>query len=84
MTLVFRRSGNVEIKEVCSSPGSSAGNTFGGTFTYPLRSDFCETQTAEEIAGGLSMDARRAILEDGRLAAFMEKARTHAYYKGKN
>ena len=84
MKLIFKRSGKVEIKETSSSPGSNAGNTFGGSFTHSLPHDFYKTQTAEEIAERFSKDAREAIVTDGRLAAFIEKAKTHEYYHGKN
>ena len=84
MKLIFKRNGNVEIKETSSSPGSSAGNTFGGSFTHSLPRDFYMTQTAEEIAERFSKDAREAILSDGRLAAFIEKAKIHNYFCDKN
>ena len=84
MKLIFRRNGNVEVKETSSSPGSSAGNTFGGSFTHLLPRDFYMTQTAEEIAERFNKDAREAIISDGRLAAFIEKAKTYDYYRDKN
>ena len=84
MKLIFRRNGNIEIKETSSSPGSNAGNTFGGSFTHSLLRDFYKTQSAGEIAERFNPDARKAIIEDGRLAAFMEKAKSHDYYTGKN
>ncbi|MBR5060152.1 MAG: hypothetical protein IKX06_05200 [Clostridia bacterium] len=84
MTLLFRRNGKVEIRERSTSPGSNAGNTFGGSFTHPLPGDFWKTGTAEQIAERFYDDARTAIIEDGRLAGFIEKAKTHGYYQGKN
>ena len=84
MTLIFKRSGSVEIKETSSSPGSSAGNTFGGSFTHSLPRDFYMIQTAEQIAERFNKDAREAIVADGRLAAFIEKAKTHDFYRDKN
>ena len=84
LTLVFRRNGGVLIEEKVSSPGTSAGNTFGGTFTHPLKRDFCDEQTAEQIAGQFGARLRDALLADGRLAAFLDKARTHGYYRGQN
>ncbi len=80
MTLIFKRSGSVEIKETSSSSGSSAGNTFGGSFTHSLPRDFYMIQTAEQIAERFNKDAREAIVADGRLAAFIEKAKTHDFY----
>lgn len=83
MTLIFKRNGSVEIEETSSSPGSSAGNTFGGSFTHSLPCDFYMTQTAEEIAKRFDKDAREAIVSDGRLADFIEKAKTHGFYRDK-
>jgi hypothetical protein len=84
MKLIFKRNGNVEIKETSSSPGSNAGNTFGGSFTHSLHRDFFRIQTVEQIAERFSIDARTAIIKDGRLKAFIEKAKTHDYYRDKN
>lgn len=83
MKLIFRRNGSVEIKETSSSPGSNAGNTFGGNFTHSLPNDFFKTQTAEQIAERFSKVACQAIIEDGRLAAFIERAKSHDFYKDK-
>ena len=82
MTLIFKRDGSVEIRESSSSPGSSAGNTFGGSFTHSLPRDYDAAQTAGEIAERFDKDTREAILSDGRLAAFIEMAKTHDYYRG--
>lgn len=82
--LVFRRNGSVQIKEEVSSPGSSAGNTFGGSFFHDLAPDFYRTETAETIARRFRGAIRGAILEQGRLAAFLEKAKAQGYYTGKN
>ena len=84
LSLVYTRDGKAFIKEDISSPGTSASNTFGGTFTHGLKKDFYKTMTAEQIAEQFSPRLRQAIIEDGRLAAFIEKARTHGYYDGKN
>lgn len=83
MTLIFKRNGSVEIEETSSSPGSSAGNTFGGSFTHSLPCGFYMTQTAEEIAKQFDKDAREAIVSDGRLADFIEKAKTHGFHRDK-
>ena len=83
LTIIFKRNGSVEIEEKISSPGSSAGNTFGGSFFYSLDKEFYK-QSAEDVASQFRNALNDAILESGRLAAFMEKARTHDYYKGKN
>lgn len=83
LTLVFKRNGNVEIKENCSSPGTSSSNTLGGSFTYALSNDFYQTQTASQIASTFDSCACKAIIDDGRLSLFIEKAKEHDYYKGK-
>ena len=83
MTLVFNRNGSVTVKEAVSSPGTSASNTLGGTFTHSLNKDFYKNETAETIAGRFGKGLGGEILRDGRLAAFIEKAKTHDYYKGK-
>ena len=84
LTLVFMRNGNVKIVERVSSPGSSAGNTFGGCFEHPLKKDLYLTQTAEDIAQGFRGAIYDEVINDGRLAAFLEKAKEHGYYTGKN
>ena len=84
LTLVFLRNGGVQIKEEVSEPGTSASNTFGGSFFHKLPADFYKTGTAEQIAGQFKQALCDEILRDGRLAAFIEKAKKHDYYKGKN
>lgn len=84
VTLIFRRDGSVTIEERVSSPGSSAGNTFGGEFYRSLARDFYMTQTAEEIAGMFGSRLGNAIISDGRLAKFIENAKTHNIYIDKN
>jgi hypothetical protein len=41
-------------------------------------------KTAEQIAEMFGQRTKKTILEDGRLAAFIEKARTHKIFMGKN
>lgn len=84
MTLVFKRSGDVLIKESVFSPGTSCSNTLGGSFEHSLKKDFYLSENAETVAGRFSSGLCAEILADGRLAAFMEKARTHDYFKGNN
>ena len=73
-----------QIEEKVTSPGSSAGNTFGGNFYYSLPRDFYKTMTVEQVASQLRPSLCDATLKDGRLAAFLEKAKAHGYYTGKN
>ena len=84
MTMMFKRNGNVVVEESVSSPGSSAGNTFGGTFYIDLPNNFYKVKTVEQIAGMFSDRTAKAILENGKLAAFIEKAKTHKIFMGKN
>ena len=84
LTMTFRRNGNVVVEISVSSPGSSAGNTFGGTFYRDLPKNFYNVKTAEQIAEMFGQHTKKTILEDGRLAAFIEKARTHKIFMGKN
>ncbi len=85
VTMIFRRDGSVYIKESTSSPGSSAGNCFGFDWTVDLPHDFYKTMTIEQIADQMHCNGLyREILENGKLAAFFEKAKTHDIFWGKN
>ncbi len=84
LTLQFLRDGSAQIEETVSSPGSSAGNCFGGTFYHQLDREFFLHKSAEDIADMFGKGLHDALLENGRLAAFLEKAKTHKLYKGKN
>ncbi len=53
-----------------SSSGSSAGNTFGGSFYHELPQEFWKTMTVEEVCPHHT----DAVIKDGRLAKFMEMA----------
>lgn len=84
VSILFRRDGSVVAESDVSSTGSSAGNSFGGTFTKEIPGDFWINMTAEELVEKYSISCRRAILESGRLAAFIDKAKDHRIYTGKN
>ena len=85
LTLTFARDGSVQIEESVSSPGSSAGNTFGGTFYHDLPNDFYLTMTAESVAEQFGTGLKyHSILERGKLAEMIEKMKTHNVYMGKN
>lgn len=84
MTIIFRRNGSVTIEEKITSPGSSAGNTFGGEFYYSLPSDFYMTQTVDDIAERFRNAIYNSTILDGRLETFMENVKTHNIYTGKN
>ena len=84
MILQFLKDGSVRIEEKISSPGSSAGNTFGGSFYYKRSRNFFREKTAEQIAEDFRAVIYDATVADGRLAEFIEKAKTHKMYMGKN
>ena len=84
LTLQFNRDGSAQIEESVSSPGSSAGNTFGGTFYHELDRDFFLHKSAEDIAEMFGKTLNKKLIENGRLAAFLEKAKTHKLYTGEN
>ena len=75
LTLVFRRDGTACIREDIDSPGSSASHSFGWTFFHELPRAFYRVKTAEQIAGEFSDVMKEAILEDGRLADFIARAK---------
>ena len=84
LILMFMRCGSAQIKERISSPGTSSSNTLGGNFYYKLKRDFYRSMTAEDVAGLLRPSLFDAVISDGRLASFIEKARSHGYYSGRN
>ena len=84
MTMMFKRNGNVVVEESVSSPGSSAGNTFGGNFYKDLPKNFHKTMTVEQIAEMYGSRLHDAIIKDGKLADFLEKAKKHKLFMGKN
>jgi len=84
LTMMFKRDGNVVMEESVSSPGSSAGNTFGGTFYKDLPKNFYKTMTVEQIAEMYGSRLHDAIIKDGKLADFLEKAKKHKLFMGKN
>lgn len=84
VTIIFERNGNIRMKEDINSPGSSGGNYFGATFYHELNREFYRTKTAEQVARQFRDVIYEQILQEGRLESFMEKARTHRIYLGKN
>ena len=84
LTLEFNRDGSARIEESVSSPGSSASHCFGGTFYHDLDNECCLHKSAEDIADMFGKNLHKELIENGRLAAFLEKAKTHKLYKGKN
>ncbi len=80
----FLRDGNVRVEEKISSPGASSSHTFGGSFYHDLSRDFFMDKTAEQVAEMFGSRLQVAILENGKLADFIGKARTHRPFTGKN
>lgn len=83
LTVQFKRDGSVQIRSDVDSPGSSAGNSFGGVFYNDLPSDFWMNTTAEEVSS-MYPGLDDAVVKDGRLADFIAKAKEHKIYTGKN
>ena len=83
LTVQFKRDGSVQLRSDVDSPGSSAGNSFGGVFYNDLPSDFWMNTTAEEVSS-MYPGLDDAVVKDGRLADFIAKAKEHKIYIGKN
>jgi hypothetical protein len=83
LTVQFNRDGSVQIRSDVDSPGSSAGNTFGGIFYNEIPSDFWMNTTAEEVSA-MYPGLDDVVVKDGRLADFIEKAKEHKIFTGKN
>ena len=83
LTVQFNRDGSVQIRSDVDSPGSSAGNTFGGVFYNEIPSDFWMNTTAEEVSA-MYPGLDDVVVKDGRLADFIEKAKEHTIFTGKN
>ena len=83
LTVQFNRDGSVQIRSDVDSPGSSAGNTFGGVFYNEIPSDFWMNTTAEEVSA-MYPGLDDVVIKDGRLADFIENAKEHKIFTGKN
>lgn len=83
LTVQFNRDGSVQIRSDVDSPGSSAGNTFGGVFYNEIPSDFWMNTTAEEVSA-MYPGLDDVVVKDGRLADFIGKAKGHKIFTGKN
>jgi hypothetical protein len=83
LTVQFNRDGSVQIRSDVDSPGSSAGNTFGGVFYNEIPSDFWLNTTAEEVSA-MYPGLDDVVVKDCRLADFIEKAKEHKIFTGKN
>lgn len=76
ITLCFEEDGNVYIHQDCQCQGISAGSVGGGENSFDLPDDFYLSMTAEEIADKCWGSCYAEILENGKLAAFLEKAKS--------
>ena len=83
LTVQFNRDGSVQIRSDVDSPGSSAGNTFGGVFYNEIPSNFWLNTTAEEVSA-MYPGLDGVVIKDGRLADFIGKAKEHKIFTGKN
>lgn len=83
LTVQFKRDGSVQIRADVDSPGSSADNSFGGVFYNDLPSDFWMNTTAEEVSA-MYPGLDDVVVKDGRLADFIETAKEHKIFTGKN
>ena len=83
LTVQFKRDGSIQIRADVDSPGSSAGNSFGGVFYNDLSSDFWMNTTAEEVSA-MYPGLDDVVVKDGRLAGFIETAKEHKIFTGKN
>ena len=83
LTVQFNRDGSVQIRSDVDSPGSAAGNAFGGVFYNEIPSDFWMNTTAEEVSA-MYPGLDDVVVKDGRLADFIEKAKEHKIFTGKN
>ncbi len=84
ITLQFRRDGTVQLEEAISTPGSSNSHSFGVERYQDLPKDFWKTMSAEDVASMYGSWVHDKIIAEGKLADFIEKARTHKPYTGKN
>lgn len=84
LTMQFKRDGSVIVEESVHSPGISAGSDLGGELYYPLKKDFYKNHTVKEIAAEFNGSLYDAIVKNGKLAKFLQKAKTHKIFMGNN
>ena len=75
ITLRFHEDGSAYLHQDCRCQGISAGSVGGGETSFDLPGGFYRAMAPEEIAAMCWGSCRGEILGNGRLAAFMEKAR---------
>ncbi len=75
ITLCFRDGGSAYIHQDSRCQGISAGNTGGGELSFDLPDDFYLTMKPSEIADMCWARCRKEMLSNGKLSAFMKKAK---------
>ncbi len=75
ITLCFEEDGSPYIHQDCMTQGISAGSIGGGENSFDLPEDFYLSMTAEEIADKCWGSCYAEMLENGKLAALIEKAK---------
>lgn len=75
ITLCFREDGSAYVHQDCRSSGISAGNTGGGEVSFDLPGDFYRTMQPKDIANKCWGNCYGEIMNNGRLAGFLEKVR---------
>lgn len=75
ITLCFREDGSAYVHQDCRSSGISAGNTGGREVNFDLPGDFYRTMQPKDIANKCWGNCYSEIMNNGRLAGFLEKAR---------
>lgn len=75
ITLRFRNDGTVYVHQDCRTQGISASSMGGGENSFSIPKDFYLTMEPEELADKCWGNCYREILESGKLASFMAKAR---------
>ena len=73
ITLRIREDGSAYIHQDCQCQGSAPGQTGGGEVSFDIPNDFYRSMTSEELAE--KCWRTKAIIANGVLAAFMEKAK---------
>ena len=74
ITVRFREDGSAYIHQDCRCQGSAPGQTGGGEVSFDIPKDFYLSMTSEELAE--KCWCTKAIIANGVLAAFMEKAKS--------
>lgn len=80
ITLRFRSDGSAYVHQDCRCQGISASSMGGGENSFDIASDFYRTMTPQELADMCWGSCYREMLENGKLAAFMQTAQAKGGY----